>query len=533
MTRRGKLAALAAVLACLIIVPVTLAAYGDGRTSTSAATTAGRRAGREHGFVRGEDRPRRASKAVTGASIAPSHLTVIVGRPIRRVPRSYLGLSFEYWGMPLFERHLTAFTRILSLLHVSGDGPLILRVGGDSADRSLWDPGAGKVPHWVFRLAPRWLDLTNRLLAHVPARLILDLNLVTASPLRAAAWARAAEAGLRPGSIAAFEIGNEPDIYDRPYWLATIVHLGQEAAVLPAAISAQSYVRDFGAYARALARFAPGAPLMGPALASPAHSLHWIALLVARERPWLRTVTVHRYPYSACLPASSGKSPTVSRLLSDNASAGNARWVRPAALAAHRAGLPLRMTELNSVTCGGRRGVSNTFATGLWAPDALFELMRAGVDGANIHVRADTSNAAMVPTVGGVRERPLLYGLILFDRTLAAGGRLLSTAVDGSPTHQFKAWAVRTPAGQTHVLLINKTARTGIVDLPAAGTGAATVQRLRALSPYSTSGVTLDGRWLDRQGRWRGRATRESVLPGPRGYLLRVPGTSAALVDIR
>ncbi len=519
------------MLSCLIIVPVTLAAYGDGRTSASPPTTAHHP--RPRGAARPDNQPRSASKPALGAGTPPSHLTVILGPPARSVPRSYLGLSFEYWGMPLFERHLTAFTRILSLLHVTGDGPLILRVGGDSADRSLWDPGARKVPHWVFRLAPRWLHLTNRLLARIPARLILDLNLVTASPLRAAAWARAAEAALRPGSIGAFEIGNEPDIYDRPYWLATIVHLGEGSAVLPAAISPQSYVRDFGAYARALARFAPGVPLMGPALANPVHSLRWIPLLASRERTWLRTVTVHRYPYSACLPASSGKSPTVSRVLSDNASAGNAQWVRPAALAAHRAGLPLRMTELNSVTCGGRAGVSNTFATALWAPDALFELMRAGVDGANIHVRADTSNAAMVPAAGGLRERPLLYGLILFDRTLAAGGRLLRTTIEGSPTHGLKAWAVRTPAGQTHVLLINKGARARLVDLPLARTGAATVQRLRAPSPYSTSGETLDGKWLDRQGRWRGRAPRESLLPGPRGYLLRVPATSAALVDIR
>jgi hypothetical protein len=33
---------------------------------------------------------------------------------------------------------------------------------------------------------------------------------------------------------------------------------------------------------------------------------------------------------------------------------------------------------INSVTCGGVRGVSNTLVTALWAPDALFELRRRG-----------------------------------------------------------------------------------------------------------------------------------------------------------
>jgi hypothetical protein len=37
---------------------------------------------------------------------------------------------------------------------------------------------------------------------------------------------------------------------------------------------------------------------------------------------------------------------------------------------AHRAGFPFRLTEQNSVTCGGLAGVSNTFATALWAPAA-------------------------------------------------------------------------------------------------------------------------------------------------------------------
>jgi hypothetical protein len=35
--------------------------------------------------------------------------------------------------------------------------------------------------------------------------------------------------------------------------------------------------------------------------------------------------------------------------------------------------------------------VSDTFATALWAPDALFELLRAGIDGVNVHVRPSRS----------------------------------------------------------------------------------------------------------------------------------------------
>ena len=66
------------------------------------------------------------------------------------------------------------------------------------------------------------------------------------------------------------------------------------------------------------------------------------------------------------------------------------------------------MTELNSVNCGGRPGVSNTFATALWAPDALFALLRAGVDGINLHVRANTINAPFALTSAGLSRRPIV-----------------------------------------------------------------------------------------------------------------------------
>jgi hypothetical protein len=455
---------------------------------------------------------------------------VTVGGDLHPIAASYLGLSIEYWGLPLFERQPRAFERVLSLLRV-GRAPLILRVGGDSADRSFWDPGPRRLPLWAFRLMPRWLRLTRALVQDSGARLILDLNLVTASPLRAAAWARAAEAKLPRGSILGFEIGNEPDIYDRPYWLATIAHVGQNSSVLPAAISPQSYVRAFRTYAHALNRFAPGVPLLGPAVANPSRSISWTTRLVTRARSLLGTVTAHRYPYSACLGPRSTASPTIARLLSEHATAGNAQQVRAAAAAAHRAGLPFRMTELNSVTCGGREGVSDTFAAALWAPDALFELLRNGVDGVNIHVRADTVNAAMVPAANGIRVRPLLYGLILFARALGTAPQLAALRLQQEASLHLKAWAVRA-SDSLHVLLINKGARAASVLVRVPGTAAASVQRLTAPSPSAKTGETLDGQTLSSAGTWRGHARHELLAPGPSGYVVRLPATSAALLFV-
>ncbi len=520
-----------ALLGCLLAVPVTLAAAGSGGVEPLTGARANQRSPGSGTSPAHERSLARRERARLATPVRPD-VSVTLGAPVRSVPRSYLGLSLEYWGLPLFERHLTAFARILGMLHVPGDDSLVLRIGGDSADRTLWDPIAHRLPRWEFGVGPGWLDDTARLLATEPLRLILDLNLVTASPLRAATFARAAQTRLAPGSVSAFEIGNEPDLYDRPYWLGTITRAGAGTTVLPTAISATSYLRAFDDYSRTLTRFTPGIPLLGPAVATPTRSLLWLALLAAHERSRLGALTAHSYPYSACVTRRSRAYPTVARLLSPRASTASAAAVARAVMVAHRAGLPLRMTELNSVTCGGRPGVSNSFATALWAPDALFELMRAGVDAVDVHVRADTVNAAMIPVAAGVQARPLLLGLILFTRTLAAGGKLLRGTVSGAGPAQLKAWAVRTPAGGRRVLLINKETRGRTVLVAGAGYGKAAVFRLSAPSAGALRGATLAGRWIGRDGRWHGRLSVQRIARGPRGYVVRLPGTSEALVTI-
>ncbi len=62
--------------------------------------------------------------------------------------------------------------------------------------------------------------------------------------------------------------------------------------------------------------------------------------------------------------------------------------------------------------------MSNTFATALWAPDALFELVRAGVEGVNLHGRVFAINDPFYFTQGGFQTHPLFYGLIVFRRML-------------------------------------------------------------------------------------------------------------------
>lgn len=445
------------------------------------------------------------------------------------IPASFFGLSTEYWTLPLYERHLPAFERILAMLHVSGDPPLVLRIGGDSADLTYWDPLGQAIGTRAFGLTPAWLSHAAAVVRATHVRVIMDLNLVSDSPAMAARWARAAVALLPRGSLIGFEIGNEPDLY-RDELLPRLGAIAR-SALHPDQFSATNYTHDFDAYARALTRAVGHVALLGPAIADPT-DLDWLSGLLTRDRRYLSELTAHRYPLSACQPTSSPRFPTIARLLSEQSSAGMAQTVREAVALAHLHGVEFRLTELNSVTCGGRAGVSNSFATALWAPDALFELMRAGVDGVNLHIRADAINPPFTLTSDGVDPRPLLYGLLMFARTLGPGARLADVSLHEATSLHLKAWGVRLPDGALHVLVINKGADSADVTLRLGAGAPATVQRLLAPSPAAVGGVTLAGQQLGADATWHGREVSERIPTARRGYWLVVPRYSAALVTI-
>ncbi len=502
---------------------------GTVRAGTGAASPGAGAPGRGFrapGRHRTRSRPGRAQPAKALVVIGP-------GATLRSVPRAYLGLSTEYRELPSFEQRLAIFERVLALLQVPGDGPLVLRIGGDSADHSFWDPTGGRLPAWAVRLSAAWLAPMRRLVKRDVVRLILDLNLVTGSPLMAARWVAAAQRHLPRHAIIGLEVGNEPDIYSRQFWQAIVSRRVPGEPALPATLSAAGYVRDFGAYAQALERVAPNVPLIGPAVANPVRDRAWVSKLIYGAGSDLGVVSAHRYPYSACARPSWHAFPTIPRLLSERASAGMAQSLATVVGFAHRAGRPFRLTELNSVTCGGRPGVSDTFATALWAPDALFELLHAGVDGVNVHVRADTVNGAFAIGRPGLEARPLLYGLIMFCRALGPNPELVGRSLYGGHGADLKVWASRDAGRMLHVLLIDKSVRAVRVSLRLPGVGAATVQRLLAPAVNSRSGVTLAGQTLSRMGRWLGRRISQPLQPQTDGYQIALPRFSAALLSVR
>jgi hypothetical protein len=231
--------------------------------------------------------------------------------------------------------------------------------------------------------------------------------------------------------------------------------------------------------------------------------------------------------YRPVLLSSSGYLPTITRMSA-------------LAAVAKAHGAALRISEANTADCGGEHGVSDAFASALWGVDMLFGLAEAGVSNVDLH----TWTGAYYAPVDFVRRhgrllgrvRPLFYAMLLFDRAAPAGARLLP--VSGNLAGgRLKTWATIDTAGTRRIVVVNKSSaseRVLVLRVPG-GASTATLERLRAPSLASTSGVRLGGRgWgrITRDGRMRGRHAIRRLTARGGAFVVRMPPASAALVTV-
>lgn len=433
------------------------------------------------------------------AGRAQSHLgTVTVdlsGRTLGLLPARYLGLSYESSSTD----NARAFPdegnlpRLLKNL-----GPGIIRLGGNSVDASYAGPSQTA------------LAALAKLVKSTSWNVIFSVSLGHFTAERASR--DAAEASRALGTrLLALACGNEPDDF-------------AGNGIRAASFTETDYLRQARTCINAVRSAVPDAKIAGP---DTSH-LTWLARYASAEAGTISLLTQHYYPLSDC-DLWDG---TAVALLSRTTAAAEVATISTAAAAARTTGVPLRISETNSASCGGIPGVSDTFASALWAVDYLLTGAEHGASGMNFHDSMTSHCNAYSPLcrTGTSRfsVRPLYYGL-LFAHLLGTG-RLLPVTTDSAAN--LAAHAIRTSEGKVRVVIENLAAGPAIITLHArTASGPATIERLTAPSPDATSRIRIQGATIRPSG---------ALTPGAPDHAacrsgtckLRLPPYSAAIVSL-
>ncbi len=195
---------------------------------------------------------------------------------------------------------------------------------------------------------------------------------------------------------------------------------------------------------------------------------------------------------------------------------------------------------MNSASCEGAKGVSDTFASALWALDTMFNFAKVGVQGVNFHMLPG-SNYELFSALadGGAAPgrrtvAPEYYGLILFAQAFPPGAQLLNVKAPAGPT---KVWATKAADGTIHVVVINQDATNEhdvAVTVPGQTTPG-TIVSMTAPSLDATSGVSIGGQTFGAEtstGTLPGPAVATTATPTASAYTIPAPAATAEMLTI-
>jgi hypothetical protein len=419
---------------------------------------------------------------------------------------------------PIYEKLLKNLTRY-------ANAPILIRELTEGSD-----------PTDLFA-APR-LAALSQLNADVGAQYMVGVDFLDDDVTTAVTETQQLVAGLPHKAFKAIELGNEPDLYGAN---------GQRSATW----DYSEYLADYQKFAPAILAASDGVKLEAPVWAGLTPGfMNNLNSFVAGQASQLAFVTVHHYPGGVC----NGSTEPSDYLLTEAAVDGDMQpFTGPVEIsqymtAAQAAGIPFRIGELNSISCGGQLGVTNSFSSALWAMDISFAYANVGVSGVNFFAPGNpyTVNPYapfdFTSTIGkgGVRTysvrdiNPLYYGLLLFAQAVQNNAQLLPVTL--TTQGNIKAWATIDANRTIRLLLLNKDeTASGPVSISLSGYGPASVTRMTAPSYSSTAGVMLGGQTFDgsADGTLQGTAYSESNAASSGVYTVTLPAVSAALVTIQ
>ena len=445
----------------------------------------------------------------------PATIIVDATKPGLTIPADFLGISYE--KNALVEPHFKPGNSVLINLH-RNLGVGTLRLGGNKVELSRWQANASASLDKATGLAVIGRTTLDDLYGFLKAadwKCLHGINLAGNQPESSADEAAYA-LKIGAASVLAFEVGNEPNLY-------TNHDLRKKGYDCP------TYLPEAAAAIKVIRARNPGIILAGPATAR--RTDHWFEDAVAGLKDQLQIGTSHLYALSGgSTNPKSANFPNVENLLLPATMAKDVTMVDEHLAAAKAAGMRYRLAECNSVSNGGRTGVSDTFVSALWATDFLFSVAEHGADGINFHSNLKPGSYSPVSyskTDGGYFVHPLYYAMLAFKE--AGRGCVLPTIVKSAAN--VTAHATRGADGKMRVLLTNKDLTRGVVAHLATGRTKGSVMRLLAPTADAKTGITFAGSSTGADGKWAAK-TIETVSGTGADLAVTLPAGSAAVVTV-
>jgi hypothetical protein len=427
--------------------------------------------------------------AQPGAGPSRITLSVHAGDTLAHVPATYTGLSYETAQLThetFFSAENVQLIHLCRTLGTSG----VLRIGGNTSAFTTFVPTGGdpnalgygpdrgtqasRQYPGMYKITPKAIDNLRAFLDQTGWQLLYGLNLRHGTPESGVEEA-AYVAKVCGAKLVALQFGNEPDLFrDDP---------GPDGKDGPIWGFDKFITRWKAMYAAVHARL-PGVKIAGP---DSAYRKDWAGRFAQETKGEISLLTTHYYAEG---PPTDPRM-TIDFLLHPGEKIQTS--IYDAMAAAKAAGLPYRMSEGNSCYQGGKPGVSNTFASALWAGDFMLDLAARGATGVNLHGGGQgVYTPIATDSSGNASARPDFYGMWMAGQfanaTMVRTDIKASTGMD-LPKANVTAYAARHEGGML-VAVFNKGGDVLEIALEGAP-GRGDVYRMKAPALDSTTGVTF------------------------------------------
>jgi hypothetical protein len=379
---------------------------------------------------------------------------------------AFAGLSYEKNSMAL-PRFTASNANLIGMFQ--GLGTSLLRIGGNSVDKTTWTPdGAGQTSGQV---APADIDALAGFLKGCGWSVLYGVNLATSTPTLAAEEVAYAVKSLG-SSLYGIEIGNEPDLYGSNGYFSSW--------------NLQDFETLWQQFRTAILQSSPDVVITGPADAT--NITTWtVPFGQYATSQQIALLTQHYYRGNG----QSSSSTAAALITPDPTLVSDLAELKQGAA---QIGVPFRLAETNSYYNGGADGVSDSYASSLWVIDHLFNIALGGGVGANLHGGGNGDGYTPIADSNGVvvEARPEYYGVLLF--TLAGQGTLLGTTLSAGGLNAT-AYAVQGTNGELNLVVVNKDSTQNLnlsIDC-GRSVNSATLLAMTGPSLTATSGVQIQG----------------------------------------